>query len=466
MCNANPHQQTILNSINTYTTDYLVNFLTLHNFELSCMLKYGISPEKLNELDIELIRERVEKENISKEQMLEAGLTRTKIDKIFSIGGGGPVSSVSCPICEMTFESQENYMSYKQTCFTCFIPPPPPESNLIKQIKEGKANVLDIQDGLLEGTITTDELKIHCGLDDKLIQRIYSYSSEQMDTVDDINALPPLKKDRTDFYFFGMPSAGKSCLIASLLSHWMREGICNPEVSNPRGVKYFRILGGGFSKGILPRNNPNTFLDYIELTLSVTEEVGFFKKRKRKYDIPINILDMAGEKFKRVVETGPDSFDKHKNYLNNGNPKALFFVLDYSVDDGGVEAFEQSLNLVVLLNILKEMGILDESESIYLMVTKADMFDVPLSQYNDKAKEYVNTYYAQFKNRLEDLSDQFGFSWEVMPYSIGQCAFGQLLLDYNPNSNPHLKVFPEQVSDKIKEHTARYKRGIGGVFTN
>ncbi len=464
MCNATPTQTPILKSINTYSIGDLENFLNLHNFELSCFLKHGINSEKLNAINMELLKKQVSKEGITKERLLESGMTQTKIDEIFDITP--PPIGNTCPICDMTFDSQENYMLYKKSCSTCFIPPPKPESNFFKQIKERKANILDIQDGLLEGTITTDELKIHCGLDDKLIQRIYSYSSVQMDTVDDVDKLPPLKKDRTDFYFFGMPSAGKSCLIASLLSHWMREGICNPEVSNPRGVKYFRILGAGFSKGILPRTNPNTFLDYIELTLSVKEEGGVFRKRIKKYDIPINIVDMAGEKFKKVVESGPGSFEKHKDYLNNGNSKALFFVLDYSVDDGGAEAFEQSLDLVVLLNILEEMGILDDSESIYLMVTKADMFDVPLSQYNDKALEYVNTYYAQFKNRLEDLSVQFGFSWEVMPYSIGECAFQHLLLDYNPNTNAHLKVFPEQLSEKIKKLTARYNRGIGGVFTN
>ena len=58
MCNASPNQKAILNTINTYRVDDIHNFLE-RGFELSCMLKYDINPEKLNGLNLEILKDRI-----------------------------------------------------------------------------------------------------------------------------------------------------------------------------------------------------------------------------------------------------------------------------------------------------------------------------------------------------------------------------------------------------------------------
>ena len=181
----------------------------------------------------------------------------------------------------------------------------------------------------------------------------------------------------------------------------MRTGICNPEVSNPRGVKYFRLLAGGFAKGILPRNNPNTFIDYIEVTLNLTEtQTTIFGPKTKKSSIPINILDMAGEKFEKVADEGAQNFTQHKTFLDNTNRKALFFILDYTLDNEGEDAFGQSLSLSVVLNNLIEMGIINKTDSIFLVVTKADMFPVSKEKYQEYANQYIDDYYGSFKQNF------------------------------------------------------------------
>jgi hypothetical protein len=483
MCNPTPEKRQLLNNINSYSIGDLHNFIQLHNFELSCFIQYGLTSDKLNTLDLNLVKERVSFEHLSKEKLLEGGMSQHRVDEIF----GSVIPAISCPKCNKEFNNVDSYEAFKNICNECQTTIKQTEqtessgqttvtSKLLQRIIERKANVQDIQDALLNEELSPEILKNQAFLSDEMIQRFYSYSSQQMSPVD-IDKLPPLRPDRTDFYFLGMPSAGKSCLVASLLSHWMRKGMATPEVTNPRSVQYFNLLGGQFSRGILPMNNPNAFVDYIELTLNFSEEYKdlFGRPRSRDYNIPINILDMAGEKFRKVanpdsndgsVAAVGDAFDKHKKYLFNKNPKALFFILDYSIDNGGSSAWDQSANLVVVLKILEKMGIIDETDSIYLVVTKSDMFNVPLSGYRQAAIDYVDEYYKGFKNELDRMARRYGFSQEILPYSIGECTFGQLMVDFDPRSNEHLRVFPEDLSQRVLNLTGRYRSGIGGIFTN
>ncbi len=450
MCNATPQQKAILNSINGYSHKEIDDFLRIHRFQLSCLMQYGLSAEKLNSIDINLLKDKVMEEQITRNRLQEAGFSGNVIASV--LGSDDTLDSQSVPdVADDTPYS------------------PSADSSIIDGIIRREVSVKDIQDALLNGEVTTKQLKEQCFLSDELIKRIETYQAKQMSPID-FDKLPPIKKDRTDFYFLGLPSAGKTCLIASLISHWMKQGICNPEVNNKRSVEYFRILGGGFSQGILPMSNPNSFIDYIELTLKVTRSekrfLGLGSSREVVYDIPINLLDMAGEKFRRVADDGHENFDKHRDYLLNDNPKSIFFVLDYSVDKSGGSTFDQSLSLQVVLNSLEEMKILEHTDSIYLVVSKADLFPTSLGQTADYARKYVDESYKGFKNRLLQLEARYEFEWDIIPYSIGDCMFGQLLTDYKMENNPQLRQFPERLNQRIQDVTAKYRSGLSGLFTN
>jgi len=462
MCNANPHQQTILISINTYTTDYIVNFLTLHNFELSCMLKYGISPEKLNELDIELIRERVEKENISKEQMLEAGLTRTKIDKIFSPGGDDPVSSVSCPICEMTFESQEDYISYKKSCSTCNVVPSNEKYNWINN-NDARANARMIRKWLRDGEITKEGLNSQCGIDYNLSERLENFYNGQMKEME-VSNLPNLKDGRTDFYFLGMPAAGKSCLVASLLSYWEHVGIYNPDVSNPRSLEYTSVLLEPFDLGYLPDRTESGFIDYIngELQVRIKRRWGGDVTRY----IPINILDMAGEAWRQAAEEG-SGLPQHKKYLDNKNDKAILIVIDCSEPDS---TKKQSRNIVRIFQYFTEWGIWDKTDSVAVVITKADKL-TDSTDYNalklSAERFYNSSACMNLKNRIDELARTHRFELSILPYSIGECRFGQLLLNYSFETNHLMEESTRNLSEWIVTNTGGLDGGsLGSIFSN
>jgi hypothetical protein len=450
MCNVtNPQLKYILENINTFSVNEINAFVQNKGLELSCLIKYEISAELLNNLNINILKQQVEIEGITQTQLQSAGMNKALIDELFEN-----------EIVEID-EDDENIFSgeeIKDNDDFGLLGGDGFNKLLIDRVNAGQIGVNELQDHLNNNAISAQTLRDYCGLDDRMIKRIEDYSPEQMPPVS-LQELPALKPNCTDFYFLGMPSAGKSCLIASLLTHWMRTGICNPEVSNPRGVKYFRLLAGGFAKGILPRNNPNTFIDYIEVTLNLTEtQTTIFGPKTKKSSIPINILDMAGEKFEKVADEGAQYFTQHKTFLDNTNRKALFFILDYTLDNEGEDAFGQSLSLSVVLNNLKEMGIINKTDSIFLVVTKADMFPVSKEKYQEYANQYIDDYYGSFKQNLENLRKEANIEFEIIPYSIGKCVFGQLLEDYNPKTNENLRNYPAILGKKIESLTARYNK--------
>ena len=442
-CNPDANQRVVLTQLNSFAIHEINNFLN-QGFTLSCLIKHDISPEKLNRLDNGLLKKKIEQESIDEQSLREAGLSENLISEFFT------------PSPEIVIDHSEP----EQEVTIIFDP-------FIQRIIDRKENVQFVQDYLIEGRISEKRLKDECFLDDQTIERIRNYSMEQMDAIE-LDKLPPLKKDRTDFYFLGLAGAGKSCLLASLLSYWYTKGIAKIQVDNTRGVRYMRILGGGFAEGKLPVGNPNAFIDYIDMSLSVKEKERDWlgRERIREYDIPINLIDMAGEKFAKVADEGKEAFDRHMHYFKNKNLKALFFVIDYTTDKNTNNAFNQGFSLQVVLQNLQNMGILEETTGVYVVVSKADQFGVSFDEYASFAEKYVQETYSAFYNTIKQLEKTYDFGVEVLPYSIGECMFGQLITDFDPNTNQNLRYFPEMLHKKVIEHTARFRRGAGGIFSN
>lgn len=446
-CNPDPNQRTVLTQLNLFAI-HDINGLLKQGITLSCMIKYDIAPEKLNKLDVALLKEKITNEAIDEQTLREAGMSESLISEFFApVIPEPPKGPFGDPIDGGGFY--------------------PVKDSMIQRIIDRKENVHRIQDYLIEGSISEMRLKHECFLDDQTIERIRNYSMEQMDAIE-LDKLPPLKNDRTDFYFLGLAGAGKSCLLASLLSYWYTNGIANIQVDNTRGVRYMRILGGGFAEGKLPIGNPNAFIDYIDMSLSVKEKQKDWlgRERIREYDIPINLIDMAGEKFAKVADEGKEAFDRHMHYFNNKNLKALFFVIDYTTDKNTNNAFNQGFSLQVVLQNLQNMGILEETTGIYVVVSKADQFGVGFDEYASFAEKYVQENYSAFYNTIKQLETKYDFGVEVLPYSIGDCMFGQLITDFNPQTNRNLQHFPEMMHKRVIQHTARFRKGAGGFFTN
>jgi hypothetical protein len=466
MCNANQLQTTILNIINTFSKEDLENFLKLHGFELSCFLKFGLQAEKLNSLDIELVKKHVSLENLTKESLHEAGMTQAKLDEIF-----GPVG-VSCPKCQKNFVNQEDFIAYKQYCTMCNDvpppPPPPPPSSKYDLIRnnDASASAKDIRNWIARGEITKEGLMSECQLSPQLVDQLAGFYNVQMDD-QDVSNLPPLKTDRTDFYFLGMPNAGKSCLIASLLSFWEYVGIYNSDISNPRSLKYADVLLDPFNQGYLPDRTETGFIDYINGELQVrVRGGGLLGRGETTRYIPINILDMAGEAWREAADAN-SGLPQHRSYLDNRNEKAIIIVIDCSNPES---TRKQCRKIGHLLNYFTEWGIWEKTASVAVVISKADLLTTSTDY--DSIKKAAENFYngtscLNLKNRIDEVSSTNRFKLSVLPYSIGACRFGQILLNPSFESNQLMADSTRNLSNWILQNTGGYNGGgFGGLFSN
>jgi hypothetical protein len=466
MCNATPTQTPILQSINTYSIGDLENFLNLHNFELSCFLKHGINSEKLNAINMELLKKQVSKEGITKERLLESGMTQTKIDEIFD--STPPPIGVTCPACQKTFATEDELNNFKQHCSSCADTTrtgPGPSNDYYEQIRNNDFRVTakTIKDWLNVGLITKDGLINNCGLSNEITERLAAFETKFMDdNAINVNQLPPLKSDRTDFYFLGMPTAGKSCLVASLLAYWDYTGIYNPDVNNPRSLEYTTVLLEPFENGYLPNRTETGFLDYINCSLDIRiQGSGIFGRGETTRSIPINILDMAGESWRIAAEKGSGLPD-HRRYLENKNEKAIVIVIDSSAT--------QTRNIVRIFKYFEEWGIWEKTASVVVVVAKADKLSTTADYHAMQvaAENYYNSSTClNLKNRIDDLARKHGFEVSVLPYSIGECRFGQFLMNPNFETNRLLQDSASNLNQWILENTGgKNSGGFGGIFSN
>jgi GTPase SAR1 family protein len=320
-----------------------------------------------------------------------------------------------------------------------------------------------IKNYLKGGELTREGLRNNCGLIDEVIERIEGFERVSMSDDVDVSSLPPLEKDRTDFYLIGMPGAGKSCMIASLLAYWEHKGYYNPDVNNPRSIEYTDLLMRPFEKGYLPDRTESNFIDYINLSLNVRIQsrnlLGRINNHTRS--IPVNILDMAGEAWRLAAEKGSGLPD-HRAYLDNKNEKSIIIVMDNSASIS-----VQSQNIVRIFRYFKDWGVLRNTTSIAVAVTKADLLGSDYSKLGPKVEELIDKKCANLKARLEEFENEFNLSVEYIPYSIGECRWGPFLMDPEFDSNVLLRSSAEKMTSYILESTAGFKSGgLGSIFSN
>jgi len=435
MCNPKPHHLTLLQSINSYSVNDLEIFLTLHDFELSCFLKHGINANLLNAISLDLLKKHVNEENITARKLLEAGMSQSKVDVIF---GEKPVEVV-CPRCCKTFQTEEDFSNFKMFCGVCNnIPQPlPPPTDRYQQIRDNdqRANAIAIKSWFDTGEITIEGLIDHCGLTEDIARRLSKYYTRTMKNEGiDVKNLPPLKTNRTDFYFLGLPNSGKTCVLASLLSYWDYLGIYRPDVNNPRSIAYTNLLLDPFTQGYLPNREGSSFLECINGSLTIRlKRSGFFERSETTRYIPINIIDMAYRTWQKAAVEGA-GFPDHRKYLDNQNEKAMLIVIDADAEAKS----SQIRNLARIFSYFDEWKIWSKTASVGILISKADKLSS--SKEYEALKAAAELFYnspvcANLKIRIDDLSRKFRFQVDVLPYSIGECRWGQFLLNPDFETN-------------------------------
>jgi hypothetical protein len=419
----------LLRSIPTKSPEEIEAIYSRMNIWLIEMIEQGgLSSDQLNAVSEELLKISLDKDEISLEQLEAAGLASEKIHRLAGKVTEQPTPQAAVPS----------------------IPQPPSERQiLLSQIERGKAIIKDIQNGLNRGLLQESDL-IGFGLSYDFIERLKNYV--QITAIFPTQAqLPVLRNNSTDIYFLGMPSSGKSTMLAALFSYCNSVGILRNVVDNSFGNKYKNQLVLGMAQGHLPSSTPTEFINFIPVNMRYP---GTSK------DQQLNFLDMAGEKFRNVANGGMDEFQKYQDYLSNQNNKGLIFVLDYFANNR-VECLRQDQNLQEVLALIEQFGILKKTDAVYLVVTKADLF--PSENKQRFADDYIDNNYRNFLNACQEAKRKYKFELKSFPFSIGPTRFSYILEDCIPTTNRNLEVYPKKLITQIENDFAYRK---GGLFGN
>lgn len=309
---------------------------------------------------------------------------------------------------------------------------------IIEDIINLKESAKSIKDYINQGVITREDLVTQCGLSSVLADRLVHYVNNPI-LVPPMSELGRPEAQYTDVYFLGIPGSGKTCMMAGLFAYMNRFGLMNPNTTHQWGTNYRNHLISKLDAGLLPESTGTGVINYMP--------IGLREPDKMERTHPLNIIEMAGERFINVSEKGMSEFDQILDFLKNDNRKLFVLVVDYAQDTNSQffnsKKTQQNLSLTTVLNLFEQNQILKNSaDGIFIAVTKADLFPKDQDQ-ADFAAEYLNTHYLNLVNLCREYRQKYSLALRALPFSIGPAIFNSMLEDHDPRTNTALDHYPQ-----------------------
>jgi hypothetical protein len=392
--------------------------------------------QEINEIDVNDLLELIQTNDIRLEEMVDSGLERAKLNAIQTLLNQSNKA-------EQTGKSDQDINDeLKSLCLS---------------IEHGDYSVIEIRNFLLSGVITSELLKEYTSMTDDIIEKI-NYYQKQVTPFMDWDKLPPLQSNRTDVYFFGIPGSGKSCVLGSLFYFFDNNGLLFDSMQNQIGTLYRNQLKDEFGYGILPESTAVNGVNYMPIELRNLQDSSL------KH--PLNFVEMSGEIFDTAYIKGINSIHpKVIEYLSNKNRKILFFIIDYDLHKKSEKisfGASQASKLTAVLEILDNYGTLSKVDSIYVLVTKSDLFPKDRDKV-EYANEFIHKYYLNFVNNLKDKKSKYqnknSFKITVYPFTIGEVKYKDMLVTIDSSG-------AEYVTKAIQKHAFVGKKSsvLGNFF--
>lgn len=244
----------------------------------------------------------------------------------------------------------------------------------------------------------------------------------------------------TDNYFWGIPSSGKTCALASIFYTMNNKyNITDADIAIQYGTAYRRGLVNVFEKhngvigGTLPPGTAEDLTQYMPFKL--TEKGG---KRYRN----TSFFELSGEVFKSFYEKAYNveiinhdkkadinkAFQTLELLLKNKNKKNHFFFIDYEVQlkrdtSTGLTQVDYLDAATTYFNSNKNMFNKD-TNSVYIIVTKADLIEG--ENKTQIAKKFLNNKFGNFIDTIKKICEKNSIKFEVKLFSIGEVQFREI----------------------------------------
>lgn len=259
----------------------------------------------------------------------------------------------------------------------------------------------------------------------------------EVDGIDNPNVI--LQRGQ-EFYFWGMPSSGKTCALGAILSAAGTGRVARSlEKTDCHGYDYMRQLSELFSPGkisVLPTGSRTDKV--IDMSFKL------YDNRKRSH--AITLIDMAGEvlyatylmnqKNPELTDDQEIGYKTMRRLLTDSSSqtsKIHFFVIEYGAHDRKEKGIRQVDMLTGALEHIKKLGILKKTDAVFILMTKADKALKEGPNVGATLENYLKKYYQSFYNLLSDSTQNISHG-EIMliPFTVGDVCFRDLCL-FNDN---------------------------------
>lgn len=257
-------------------------------------------------------------------------------------------------------------------------------------------------------------------------------------------ALESVREGFTEFYFWGIPSSGKSCAIGALLGaansgracQEMATHTCQGQEYRDRLTELFRADG---TVRELPAGTQvsNTYEMLCSLKGRLTAEQNGNRRHDKNF-YPCALIDMAGELFTCIYlkavgrpltdqqQTALDNLEKILITNKSVNRKVHFFVIEYGAEGRKYNGLTQDTYLRHCMEYIEKNNIFAEkTDRVYVLVTKTDKYGIDGDE-REQMEQYIRDNYLNFYNRLLGICRKYeigGGAPGVIPFSIGEVCF-------------------------------------------
>jgi len=307
-----------------------------------------------------------------------------------------------------------------------------------------KENINDFKPDELINELGEDILRELCNDLDIDYNVVVNYDEPDLK----FNDIPQKNEDiplgYTDVFFWGIPSSGKTCALATILCTMKdKYTITSPSLEKKFGVTYRDSLINIFKNqtAYLPAATQKDRTQYMPLLLKRRNEDDYRK---------ISFFELSGEVFKYFHELENNSniledddrgnvekaFETLNLLLSSNNQKIHFFFIDYQYETKGIKdkhnlTQENYLNAAATYFRDREDIFKKKTDAVYVVVTKSDQIRIDNGNNSNvngdirtqMAGHFLSDNFGNFMDIIKHRCKKDSVDFNVKLFSIGDVYF-------------------------------------------
>ena len=309
---------------NTFDTDRIISYVNSGRFNLKDFESAALDDDKLkflqlqfcNTIDIDELFSIIQSKRVTLEEFIEVGLSDEKVVALRDL-----------------------------------VQPIAKKADFLSSISDKTA--YEIRSALNNDNITFEDLDDFLDSEIVLALKYYRKRAQEDTPFYRISDFEPLKPNKTDLFFVGLPNSGKSTMLAGISYRANQLGYLFTDTSNINGVKYQDKLIFDLEEKVLPTGTLNGSYNFIATNFNSNDIE----------DHPYNIIEVPGENYDSMYDRG--QADEFLSFISNSKNKKIFIFVVDSNKKGKQEAI-----FTTILNLINEKGILNRTSAIYVVANK------------------------------------------------------------------------------------------------